>query len=151
MTTMQTKRIRPSKSYELSLPRAVRVEHDGRVSSFWIDGEPLLLQLSSYIREDGRQVMAQDRLRERIAGSSGKWTAWARVLNEDPHVDQAIAEITDEHDILWVHAYLVWPQLAIYVTISGPAEIARDPDNWAMKGLRGLAQVVQLSGRGGAD
>jgi len=139
----EAKRIRPSKSYEISLPRCVQEEYDGRVSSFWFAGEPLLLQLSSYIREDGPQVTARNRLQERIAKTPGNWTYWKRPLNENPQVDQATAELLDEHGVLWVHSYFVWSHLAVYATISGPPDVIRNPDNWAIKGLHSLEPIVQ--------
>jgi hypothetical protein len=139
----EAKRIQPSESYELSLPRCVQEEHDGRVSSFWLAGAPLLLQLSSYVRRDGPQVMARDRLKDRVAKTSGNWILWKQSVNANPQVDQATAELLDTDGVLWVHSYLVWSHLAIYATISGPADVVRDPENWAMKGLRSIQPIVQ--------
>ena len=103
----------------------------------------LLLQFSSYLRDHGAQIRAQERLRERIAKTSQKWTVWSRPLSPDPHVDQAVAEFVDESGLLWVHAYLVWPHLAVYAMISGPPKVVRADDNWAISSLRTLRLLLQ--------
>jgi len=66
------------------------------------------------------------------------WRVWQERLRDDGTVDQAIAEFIDNSGLLWIHSYLVWPHLTIYATVSGPAEQARDRDNWALNGLRTL-------------
>lgn len=142
MHAKESRPIRPANSYKLSLPRAAVEEHDSGVSSFWLAGEPLLLQLSSYIRREGPQVMAQERLRDRIANTPGNWLVWKQRLSDAPNVDQATAELLDHNGVLWVHSYLVWPHLAIYATISGPPGLVRDSDNWAFKGLRSLEPII---------
>jgi len=113
------------------------------VSSFWLTGSPLLLQLSSYLREAGLQVGAHERLKERIAKHSERWRSWQVSINPDAAVDQATAEFTDDNGCLWVHSYLVWPHLAIYATISGPNDLARDLDSWAFAALRSLQVTLQ--------
>jgi hypothetical protein len=77
MTVKSHKIVRPSNSYRLELPREICEQYDERVSSFWLDGGPVLLQLSSYIRNEGEQLRAEDRLKDRISkmiitGISGK-------------------------------------------------------------------------------
>jgi hypothetical protein len=139
---MKTKIARPSIGYEMTIPHDVCQESEGRVSSFWLDGRPLLLQLSSYAREKGRQVGARTRLKDRITKHSHKWIAWEPKIHPDPYVDQATAEFTDEKGVLWVHSYLVWPHLAIYATISGPEELVSDQDNWAIQGLESVKLVI---------
>ena len=62
----QLRTVRPSPSYTVSVPDAAREEHEGRVSSYWLHGEPVLLQLSSYLRLDGPQVAAHERLQDRV-------------------------------------------------------------------------------------
>ena len=57
MTRVKT--VRPSPSFTLAVPEEAREDDDQRVSSFWIDGQPLLLQLSSYLRYEGVQVDAR--------------------------------------------------------------------------------------------
>jgi hypothetical protein len=77
---MTTKTVKPSSSYSLKLPEEVRESFEGTVSSFWIEGSPLLLQLSSYIRSEGKQLEAEHRLRERIAKDPGDWRVWSNKL-----------------------------------------------------------------------
>ena len=139
---MKVKAVKPSSSYQVALPEDVCEQSEERVSSFWLDGKPLLLQLSSYVREKGRQVGARARLRERIAKHAQGWSTWEAKIYPDSGVDQATAEFTDENGVLWVHSYLVWPHLTIYATISGPEELVRDQDNWAIQGLKSAKLVT---------
>jgi len=139
---MNVKAVKPSSSYQVALPEDVCEQSEERVSSFWLDGKPLLLQLSSYVREKGRQVGARTRLKERIAKHSQRWSTWEAKIYPDSAVDQATAEFTDENGVLWVHSYLVWPHLTIYATISGPEELVRDRDNWAIQGLKSVKLVA---------
>jgi hypothetical protein len=138
MILRATKTLRPSSSYELDLPQNFCEQVDGRVSSFWLQGSKLLFQLSSYIRVEGEQVLASDRLRERIAMHNEQWTVWKTKIHPDPNVDQATAEFIDHHGFVWIHSYLVWPHLAVYSTISGPKKLVREPDNWAFQSLRSV-------------
>lgn len=139
---MKVKVVKPSSTYQVALPEDVSEQSEERVSSFWIDGTPLLLQLSSYVRERGRQVKARTRLKERIAKYPQRWNTWEAKIYPDSAVDQATAEFTDENGVLWVHSYLVWPHLTIYGTISGPEELVRDRENWAIQGLRSIRLVT---------
>ena len=136
------KAVKPSSSYQVALPDDVCEQSDQRVSSFWLDGKPLLLQLSSYVRDKGRQVGARVRLKERIAKHAQRWSTWEARIYPDAAVDQATAEFTDENGVLWVHVYLVWPHLTIYATISGPEELVRNQDNWAIRGLQSVKLVT---------
>ncbi len=139
---MKVKAVKPSSSYQVALPEDVCEQSEERVSSFWLDGKPLLLQLSSYVREKGRQIGARSRLKERIAKHAQRWSTWEAKIYPDSAVDQATAEFTDENGVLWVHSYLVWPHLTIYATISGPKELVRDLDNWAIQGLKSVKLVT---------
>jgi ABC-type arginine transport system ATPase subunit len=130
--------VKPSSSYELVLPEGIIEQPDGRVTSFWVDGEQVLLQVSSYIREEGRQVTALDRLNDRIKKDSGVWNIWAEKIHLDGSIDQATAEMVDDSGLLWLHSYLVWPHLTVYSTISGPKEAVRHPDNWARCALKSV-------------
>lgn len=130
--------VKPSSSYQLDLPQQVCEQSHGRVQSFWLDGCPLLLQLSSYIRGDGPQVGARDRLRDRIEKHDGPWRIWETKIHPDSALDQATGEFIDNDGLLWIHSYLVWPHLAIYSTISGPKDLVGDPDNWAVQGIRSV-------------
>jgi hypothetical protein len=141
---MATKLIKPSNSYELTLPSSIEEKYEGGVSSFWMPGEQLLIQLSSFIRKDGEQIDAATRLRDRIEKSSNptQWKTLPVTLPAMPNVDRAGSEITDENGVLWIHAYFVWPHLTVYVTISGPSEVVRNPGNWAFGGLRTMRPVM---------
>ena len=138
MTSKMTKTVKPSSSYQLELPQEVCEQSDGRVQSFWLDGGPLLLQLSSYIRGQGEQVGARERLKDRIAKHGHKWKIWETNIHPDQAVDQATGEFTDKDGLLWIHSYLVWPHLAIYSTISGPKEVVRDAANWTIQSLKSV-------------
>jgi hypothetical protein len=139
---MKVKTVKLSNSYHLLLPESVCEQSDERVSSFWLDGKPLLLQLSSYVREKGRQLGARTRLEDRIAKQTQKWNYRNAKIHPGSAVDQATAEFTDENGILWVHSYFVWPHLTIYATISGLEELVRDEDNWAIQGLKSIKLVA---------
>jgi hypothetical protein len=130
--------VRPSSSYQLELPQEICEQSDDRVSSFWLDGSPLLLQVSSYIRNKGKQLAARDRLRDRIAKHKQEWRTWKAKIHPGLAVDQATAEFTDVDDVLWVHTYLVWPHLTVYLTISGPKELVSVGDNWAVRALKSV-------------
>jgi hypothetical protein len=135
---MILKTIRPSSSYQLELPEQVCQESDGKLSSFWLDGSTLLLQLSSYVRTEGEQVGALDRLTHRIGKHGQRWSILEGKIHPDATVDQATAEFVDEDSLLWIHSYIVWAHLTVYATISGPKELVRNPGNWAIQGLKTL-------------
>jgi hypothetical protein len=134
--------VRPSSCYQLVLPNNVCEQADEGVSSFWVDGEPLLLQLSSYLRENGEQLAAKNRMKERIAKHSHAWRSWNIELHPDLSIDQASAEFVDVDGVLWVHSYLVWPHLTIYSTLSGPEKLVKDPLNWALQGLKSVRLIA---------
>lgn len=133
------KSFKPTASYQLALPETIRTQVDGRVSSFWIDSEPLLLQTSSYVRQGGAQTSAAERLRDRIEKYDANWQIWKEVLLEDSSVDQAIGEYIDEDGLRWIHAYFVWPHLTVYTTASGPPEKVLDRDGWVLRALKSLS------------
>jgi hypothetical protein len=141
--TMKTKTVRPSSSYQVVLPDEIFQKNDERVSSYWVAGEPVLLQLSSYIRDAGEQTGATQRLQERIAKSPATWNIWKSPLNIDPNVDQAIGETTDEGGLTWLHIYLVWPHLTVYATISGPEDRVKDANCWAYGAMQRLGLTIQ--------
>jgi hypothetical protein len=137
------KRVHPSPSFEILLPNEIARQSDERVSSFWLKGEPLLLQLSSYKKREGDPISAGQRLQERIDRSGGQWKVWNGSRIEVPGSDQAIGETLDDGGFLWVHAYFVWPHLTIYATISGPEDVVRNPQSWAMTALANLKLNLQ--------
>ena len=133
----------PSVSYSILVPEEATEDLDDRVTSFWIDARGLLLQLSSYRRNQGEQVSAGSRLQERIARrATTRWTVWPRGIHPDQSVDQAVAEYEDENNTLWVHIYLAWPHLTVYALISGPEKEVRGLDNWAVEAVRTIALVA---------
>ena len=136
MTGLKT--IRPSESYLFVLPDNVCEEYDGGVSSFWLNGSPLLLQLSSYLRNEGTQVGARERLRQRMAKHAERWTIWNEKICPEMLTDEATGDFLDDKGVLWIHTYLVWPHLAIYATISGPPNEVLNPNNWARQALRSI-------------
>jgi hypothetical protein len=136
------KTIRPTGSYTIVVPSHIREDSDGRVSSFWIDGKPLLLQISSYARTEGPQVNAADRLAQRMAKTVQPWNVWARQMHPDTTVDQATAEYLDENGLLWIYTYLVWPHLTMLATISGPEEESRNQDSWASHSISSIRLAV---------
>jgi len=136
------KTVKPSNSYQLSLPDDVREDIDRTVSSYWVEGRPLLLQLSSYIRTSGEQVGAEERLKDRMAKRAQDWTILETKIRTDSAVDEASAKFTDADGVTWMHSYLVWPHLTIYATIAGPAEQVSDPDNWSVCALKSIRLTV---------
>ncbi len=140
---MKLKTAKPSTSYHLILPQGSEENYDGRTSSYWLNGEALLLQLSSYIRNQGTQPTACDRLKARIYKEPRNWRSWNKKIHCDVNLDQAAAEYTDDQGVVWVHVYFVWPHLTVYATISGPKELVRDHNNWAFQGLRSMQLTTQ--------
>ena len=124
----------PTSSYEIALPDDIRENYDESVASFWKDENPVLLQISTRRRTEGSQVGAEDRLRERIQDSGGTWT--------DVHFlpsffeDVAAAKTTDEEGTTWLHVYMTNSELAIYATISGPAQAKVEEADWALTALQ---------------
>lgn len=135
------KTIRPSSSYKIVVPDNIRERADTRAISFWVDGESLLLQLSSYQRTEGKVISAQMRLQERMEKTPSAWNEVRARLCSDPIVDEAVAE-EQKDGLLWVHAYFVWPHLTVYAPISGPPQEVRNPDTWARAALKELSLSV---------
>ncbi len=135
--------ISPTSSYEIDVPDGIRQDIDGRVTSLWLEGSRLALQLSSFKRSEGEQVPAKERLRDRIKRDQGSWTDFA--LRLPPEIDVAAALMTDMEGTAWLHAYLTWPDLCIYVTLSGPPEQIAEAKNWAYSALSSLRRVRPLS------
>ena len=46
-------------------------------------------------------------------------------------------------DTLWIHIYLVWPHLSVYLTLSGPSNQVLDEDSWARTAVNSLSLVIQ--------
>jgi hypothetical protein len=132
--------ISPTASYEVDVPDGIHQDIDGRVTSLWLEGSQLALQLSSFTRSEGEQVLATQRLQDRIQRAGGSWTDFALRLR--PTIkDFAVAITTDSDGTAWVHAYLTWPDLCIYATLSGPPEQIADAQNWAHTALSSLRRA----------
>ena len=108
--------ISPTASYEVDVPAGIHQDIDDRVTSLWLEGSQLALQLSSFTRSEGVQVLAAIE-------------------------DVAAAVTTDSEGTAWVHAYLTWPDLCIYATLSGPPEQIADAENWAHTALSSLRRA----------
>jgi hypothetical protein len=134
--------VAPSPSYTLELPEGAREEHDGRVSSFWITGHDDLLQVSSYLRIEGEQSGACERLAERMKSLPGEWSPLTAPPCDGVSPECACAEYVDPQGLHWLHCYLVWPHLTIYVTCSGAATLWRRADSWMVRALGGIRLVV---------
>lgn len=85
--------------------------------------------------------MARDRLTDRIAKQNERWKIWRRNIHPDPIVDQATAEFVDPDGLLWIHSYLTWPHLTVYSIISGPRDLVRNQQNWAIQALKSLCLI----------
>jgi len=130
-------------SFRITLPDDIREEIDGAVSSFWLDNNPLLLQVSSNVRQSGPQVGALARLKDRMAAHPKRcWQVWNQPAHSRKGVDQATAEHTASDGALWVHTYLVWPHVAVYVTLCGPATLVRNKENWALCAIRSIRPTL---------
>jgi hypothetical protein len=138
----QVQTIHPTSSYQIELPDGFLTDEDRRVSSFWLPDDPLVLQLSSYLRLEGEQVDALTRLNERMEGSSGPWQLIERRLNESPGLDEAAGEQADGEGNRWIHAFLVWPHFFIYVTLIGPEHLDWRSGNWGFEAIRTIAPIV---------
>lgn len=135
--------VRPSPSFTIAVPAGVREEQDDRVTSFWVARQPLLLQVSSYLRFDGEQVDARTRLLERIAQHPEvAWTPWPERMHPDGSIDEATAGHVDDQQVLWLHTYLVWPHLTVHAIVSGPDDLVRQAGNWARQAVATVALAV---------
>lgn len=134
--------LRPTSSYEIEVPEEVSRDVDGRVCSLWMNGQSLLLQLSSYQRTTGDQVSAAQRLQDRIDKTSSNWRWVFETPCRDQAADQAVAERFDGEG-LWLHCYLVWPHLTVYATLSGAEAEVQNGSSWARVALSSVSISLQ--------
>jgi hypothetical protein len=127
-------------SYQITLPDDVFQQQDERVSSFWRPGSHSALQLSSYVREAGPQVSAEQRLNERIAKGDSK-AAPLKGFQTDWCPESAAATVIDGRGWTWTHVYLVWPDLAVYATVSRPPYEDSSADSWAIQAVKGIRRT----------
>ena len=132
------KRIHPFPSFSLTLPEDVLEDQDQSVASYWRHGDPCLLQISSFFREDGPQVSANQRLSDRLR-ADGEWQI-ANLSRSIENCDVAAASTKDGQGTSWIHVYLVWEWLAVHVTVSREG----DPRacNWAWDSVFSIRPTV---------
>lgn len=136
------KTISPTQSYFLKLPDDVVSDQDDRVFSWWRNGSEVLLQLSSYLRIEGPQVSAKDRLNDRLSQTNFLLSAESSDLSIDCP-DIAFASGIDSEGIQWFYYYLVWPDLAIMATISGESRTLKSEGRWAIEALNSFKKGME--------
>jgi hypothetical protein len=137
-TTHRMKRANPFPSLSLLLPDDVAEDTDSTVASYWKHGDTCLLQISSFLRERGPQVLATQRLSERMqAGGDWQTVSLARTIDG---CDIAAASTKDGQDTSWVHVYLVWDWLAVHATVSHKSQLSTC--DWAWNSLFSIRPVV---------
>jgi hypothetical protein len=128
----------PFPSVSLLLPDDIREDIDSKVASFWKDEDTCLLQISSFLREQGPQISAKSRLSERMrAGGDWHTVSLGRVIEG---CDIAAASTKDSQDTSWVHVYLVWEWLAVHATVSNRGQLSMC--NWAWNSLFSIRPVI---------
>ena len=132
-----TRTVSPTGSYWIDLPSDVEEEKDERVASYWKPGSEVLVQTSSYLRDEGQQVCSSDRLKARLARE-----ALSEIREENISIpscpDCAAASGIDTDGYRWLYCYAVWPDLTILITISGRPQELKEQDKWALDALRSL-------------
>ena len=138
------KTLNPTGSYCISLPDDVAEDYDERVASYWKEGHSLLLQVSSYIRHEGPQVSAAERLDARLQQESLSGVSRDVCITIDcPDIETAGG--IDCEGTRWVYVYAVWPDLTIFASISGDDKDVRDNSCWALEAINSILR------RGDAD
>jgi hypothetical protein len=134
--------LRPTESYEISLPDDVLEKYDEAVSSFWRPQSNVALQLSSRVRHCGAQVGARERLDDSMRITTGI-SAWFLLggFRGDWCPETAAAKLTTSDGLIWTHVYLVWPDLAVYATISRPPNEDVNAEAWAVKAVKSIRRV----------
>lgn len=138
MYITRMKRASPFPSFSLLLPDDVSEDRDSKVASYWKPNDTCLLQMSSFLREQGPQISAIQRLSERMR-TGGEWQP-VSLTHSIKGCDIAAASTSDDEGISWVHVYLVWEWLAIYATV------ARKDDHclcdWVWDSLLSIRPIV---------
>jgi len=132
-----TKHVSPTGSYSLELPSEISEDYDGTVASYWKEGQPLLLQMSSYSRSTGQQTSARDRLMARLERER-----LSNVLSENIPItscpESAAASGYDEQGCRWTYCYAVWPDLTVFASISGQTPELGEQSKWAFRALESM-------------
>jgi hypothetical protein len=141
------KSVSPTGSYILDIPQAAVEDIDGRVSSYWIDGEDRCLQLSSYARIGAAQPPPPSvRLSDRLQREGRRKSTQIRLTVAG--ATTAAAEFTDEEGIQWLYVYVSWPDLTIFVTASGPEGQVFGHDSWLIRSIESIRRAGHPMDRG---
>jgi hypothetical protein len=132
------KRANPFPSVSLLLPNEIAEDTDANVASYWKSDDTCLLQISSFRREQGRQVAAIQRLSERTR-AGGKWEPMDLSFTIED-CDVAAASTKDDEGTSWVHVYLVWEWVAVHATVSRKGEVSQC--DWAWNALSSIRPVI---------
>lgn len=137
-TGIGMKRVNPFPSVLILLPDDVVEDANGNFVSYWRKGDSCLLQISSFLRSQGAQVSAEQRLSQRIGASSG-WQSF-KLRREIEGCETAAASMTDDQGTSWAHVYLVWEWLAVHATVSRQGELLAC--DWAWDALFSIRPVL---------
>ena len=132
------KRANPFPSVSLLLPNEIAEDTDAKVASYWKSDDTCLLQISSFLREQGPQVSAMQRLSERTR-AGGKWEPVDLSFTIEG-CDVAGASTKDDEGTSWVHVYLVWEWVAVHATVSRQGEVSEC--DWAWNALSSIRPVI---------
>jgi hypothetical protein len=135
---VRMKAANPFPSVSLLLPEDVLENHDDRVSSYWRKGDTCLLQLSTFTRQSGAQVSATQRLSDRTKAEA-RWKPFD-LPRKLEGCEAAAATMVDEQGTSWVHVYLVWPWVAVHVTVSRKGQL--EECHWVWDSLASIRPVV---------
>jgi hypothetical protein len=151
--TLEVTRLNPSRAprpssvpYAIDLPANIEQEIDDKCASYWLPGCDVALQVSSYLRTEGNQISARRRMAARL--SRGAPCRTQSVALGIGHCDCVAVSLLDQEGSEWIHVYLVWPDLAIYATVSGaPFDVAGRAGQWALEALRSIRPVHRVTSR----
>jgi hypothetical protein len=132
------KKINPFPSVSIELPEDIVEDSDATVASYWRKGDSCLLQISSFLREQGPQVSAIERLSQRMA-AGGEWRPY-NLPREIAGCETAAASRTDDQGTSWIHIYLVWEWLAVHATVSRQGDPLEC--DWAWNALASIRPVL---------
>jgi hypothetical protein len=136
--------VRPTPSFQILLPDDICSDDDPRVMSYWVDGDPVVLLISSYLRTiSAEQLSAVECLQDHKQSHPENWTPIDSKLCLHSLVDEAAASIRDKQGTHWMHAFLVWPHMRLYVTVLGPRPIEEERGSWAFAAIRSIAPTIQ--------
>lgn len=134
----ETKISRTSPSYQLMIPVTAAEKCEDDVVSYWIDSD-IALQISSYLRTEGSQVSADERLRDAIMRAPTRNIELENITIE-ACPDVAAATMADADGVSWTYCYAVWPDLAIFCLISGATSGFHLQRGWAIDSVRSITR-----------